>query len=88
MYCYAQGQDSDRAARSLDQAGVSTSTHVMLDMKTDLGGQESGSLHASCVLDATSNQAALQKVSICSKDQCITDHLIVHMPIILVLSSV
>lgn len=57
-----QEQDEQRAASSLDQTGVSTSTSMTLDIKTDLGGPESGGLHAQCILDADKSQAHLQKV--------------------------
>ncbi len=59
---YLQNQDEQRAASSLDQTGVSTSTLMTLNVKTDLGGPESGGLHAQCVLDADKSQAHLQKV--------------------------
>ena len=35
---------------------------MTLNIKTDLGGPESGGLHAQCVLDADKNQTYLQKV--------------------------
>ncbi len=35
---------------------------MTLNIKTDLGGPESGGLHAQCVLDADKSQAHLQKV--------------------------
>ena len=57
-----QGQDQDRAVRSLDQSGVSTSAQMVLNIKSDLGSPEKGSLHAQCALDAANSQAALQKV--------------------------
>lgn len=57
-----QNQDSERAARSLDQAGVSTSTQMTVNMKTDLGGEEDGSLQAQCRLNAAQQQASLLKV--------------------------
>ena len=59
---YLQDQDEQRAASSLDQTGMSTSTLMTLNIKTDLGGPESGGLHAQCVLDADKSQAHLQKV--------------------------
>ncbi|KAL0041974.1 hypothetical protein WJX79_010744 [Trebouxia sp. C0005] len=59
---YSTEQDEQRAASSLDQTGVSTSTSMTLDIKTDLGGPESGGLHAQCILDADKSQAHLQKV--------------------------
>ena len=57
-----QDQNEQRATSSLDQTGVSTSTLMTLNIKTDLGGPESGGLHAQCVLDADKSQAHLPKV--------------------------
>lgn len=58
-----QGQDQERATQSLDQTGVSTSTQVTLNIKTDLGGVESSGLHAQCLLDTDNGLTSLQKVS-------------------------
>lgn len=60
---YVQGQDQERATQSLDQTGVSTSTQVTVNIKTDLGGVESSGLHAQCLLDADKGHTSLQKVS-------------------------
>ena len=57
-----QNQDSERAARSLDQAGVSSSTQMTVNIRTDLGGEENGSLQAQCGLNAAQQQASLLKV--------------------------
>lgn len=57
-----QDQDSERAARSLNHAGVSTSTHVTVNIKTDLGAEENGSLQAQCKLNAAQQQASVRKV--------------------------
>ena len=66
---YLQDQDSERAASCLDQAGVSTSTQVTLNVKTDLGGAESSSsLQAQGMLDGATSQAVLQKVRTCSRN--------------------
>ena len=62
MYNDMQNQDSERAARSLEQADVSTSTQMTVNMKTDLGGEENGSLQAQCGLDTAQQQASLLKV--------------------------
>ncbi|DBA84121.1 hypothetical protein WJX77_004887 [Trebouxia sp. C0004] len=59
---YSKDQDEQRAASSLDHTGVSKSTLMTLNVKTDLGGPESGGLHAQFVLDADKSQAHLQKV--------------------------
>lgn len=59
---YSKEEDSERAARSLNQAGVSTSTQMNVNMKTDLGGEDSGSLQVQCMLDAAQQQVSLQKV--------------------------
>lgn len=57
-----QEQDRERAARSLDQAGVSTSTQMIVNLKTDLGGDQNGSLQVQCMLDAAQQQASLRQV--------------------------
>lgn len=57
-----QEQDGERAARSLDQAGVSTSTQMTVNLRTDLGGDQNGSLRVSCMLDAAQQQASLRQV--------------------------
>lgn len=62
-WCDVQEEDSERAARSLNQAGVSTSTQMNVNMKTDLGGEDSGSLQVQCMLDAAQQQVSLQKVT-------------------------
>ena len=41
-----QEQDQERVVASLDQAGLSTSAQMLLNLKSDLGGEESGQLHA------------------------------------------
>ena len=57
-----QTQDSQRAATSLDQAGVSTSTQMTVNMRSDLGGEKNDSLQAQCGLNAAQQQASLLKV--------------------------
>ncbi|KAL3139149.1 hypothetical protein ABBQ32_005934 [Trebouxia sp. C0010 RCD-2024] len=59
---YSKEQDGERAARSLDQAGVSTSTQMTVNLRTDLGGDQNGSLRVSCMLDAAQQQASLRQV--------------------------
>ena len=62
-----QGQDEDRAARSLDQNGVSTSAQMEVRVRSEIGdiklGRPLGRLQAQCLVDAGSNQAVLQQVS-------------------------
>lgn len=70
--CGVQDQDSERAARSLNQAGVSTSTHVTVNMKTDLGPEENGSLQAQCELNAAQQQASVRKVLCAAPLQSLT----------------
>ena len=49
--------------KSLDEAGVSTRGQMLLNIKSDLGGEESGALHAQCLLRPETGQASLHKVS-------------------------
>lgn len=57
-----QEQDKERAVRSLDPTGLSTSAQMLLNLKSDLGGEEGGVLLAQCLLTPETGQASLKKV--------------------------
>ena len=57
-----QEQDHERAVRSLNQAGVSTSAQLLLKARSELGGDDSNALHAHCLIKPEDGQASLQKV--------------------------
>lgn len=57
-----QEQDQERAARSLNQAGMSTSAQLLLNARSDLGGDDSNALHAQCLVRPETGQASLHKV--------------------------
>ena len=64
-----QEQDRERAVRSLSQAGVSTSAQLLLNAKSELGGDNSNALHAQCLIRPETGQASLQKVSMVSRGE-------------------
>ena len=61
-----QEQDRERAVRSLNQAGASTSAQMLLNVKSDFGSEDGGSLHAQGVLHPENGHARLSKVNVVS----------------------